>query len=109
MFHWMMVAIFAILSIVLLLGKGSFLIAGYNTANSQEKARYNEKKLCQVIGIGMLLITFSLVLLAFFKEDAIFISCLMMLAAVIFILVASHTVCLNKNDHSIPSEKNKKD
>lgn len=108
MFLWTMVVIFGSLSIALLLGKGSFLIAGYNTASAQEKARYDEKKLCQVMGIGMLLITFSLVLLALFKEEATFISCLMMLASVIFILVASHIVCLDKNNHSIQSEKYKK-
>ena len=37
-----------IMGIVLLCGKGSGLIAGYNTASEEEKNKYNEKKLCIV-------------------------------------------------------------
>ena len=36
--------IFAVLSIVLISGHGSWLISGYNTASKEEKAKYNEKK-----------------------------------------------------------------
>ena len=35
-------------SILLLRGKGAFLIAGYNTASPAQKAMYDEKKLCPV-------------------------------------------------------------
>lgn len=38
-------ALFAVLSILLLSGKGSWLIAGYNTASPEEKAKYDSKKL----------------------------------------------------------------
>ena len=41
----------------LLMGKGSFLIAGYNTASEKEKRKYNEKKLCRTVGVYMALIT----------------------------------------------------
>ena len=47
----------AILSLVLLSGHGSGLIAGYNTASEDEKNQYDQKKLCRVIGAGMLIIT----------------------------------------------------
>ena len=40
---WILVAIFGILSAVLLLGKGSFLIAGYNTASEEEKKKIQGK------------------------------------------------------------------
>ena len=33
------------------------LIAGYNTSSEEEKAKVDEKKLCRVIGAGMLIIT----------------------------------------------------
>lgn len=36
---------------MLITGKGSWLIAGYNTACKAEKKRYNEKKLCKFIGL----------------------------------------------------------
>lgn len=49
---WIVTAICAVLSIILLSGRGSFLIAGYNTADKEEKARYDEKKLCRVSGGG---------------------------------------------------------
>jgi drug/metabolite transporter (DMT)-like permease len=38
------------LGIVLLSGKGSFLIAGYNTASKAEKEKIDEKKLCHYTG-----------------------------------------------------------
>ena len=40
-----------ILSIPLLLGKLSNLIAGYNTMSSKEKEKYNELKLTRAIGL----------------------------------------------------------
>lgn len=39
--------IFAVLSIVLISGHGSWFISGYNTASKEEKAKYNEKKTMQ--------------------------------------------------------------
>jgi hypothetical protein len=48
------------MSIVLLNGKGAFLIAGYNTMSAQEKATYDEKALCR--SMGKLLIAFTLVI-----------------------------------------------
>ena len=51
---WVVFAVFVILTIALLSGHGSKFISGYNTASKEEKARYDEKKLCRVYGIGML-------------------------------------------------------
>lgn len=31
-------------------GRGAFLIAGYNTKSQAEKAKYDEKKLCRLMG-----------------------------------------------------------
>ena len=36
--------IFAIMGIMFAFGKGGFLIAGYNTANDEDKAKYDERK-----------------------------------------------------------------
>lgn len=38
------------ISLPLLMGKGASLIAGYNTASPEEKARYDEKALCRFTG-----------------------------------------------------------
>lgn len=50
---WITFMLFAIISIVLLSGHGSGLIAGYNTAGKEEQGKYDVKKLCRIIGIGM--------------------------------------------------------
>ena len=38
------------MSIALLLGKGKFLIAGYNTMSKEEKSKYDEIALCKFMG-----------------------------------------------------------
>ena len=54
---WIVFVIFAVLSIVLLSGHGSWVISGYNTASIEEKEKYDEKKLCRTIGVGMSIVT----------------------------------------------------
>ena len=39
-------ALFLALSFVILLGKGDFLISGYNTASEEEKAKYGREYRC---------------------------------------------------------------
>lgn len=100
MLLWVMIGIFLAMSIAFLMGKGASLIAGYNTASRKEKDRYNEKRLCQVMGIGTLMITLSLVGMAVFQEKATAISSVIMLLSVVFILVASNSkMCMNKEDN----------
>jgi len=41
---------FIILAIFLLNGKGSFLIAGFNTMSDDKRAAYDEKALCKAVG-----------------------------------------------------------
>ena len=53
---WIVFVIFAVLSIVLLSGHGSWFISGYNTASKEEEKKYDEKKLCRTMGIGMSII-----------------------------------------------------
>lgn len=44
--HIAIIIIFILLGVFFRRGKGSFLIAGYNTYSKTEKARYNERALC---------------------------------------------------------------
>ena len=53
---WIVFVIFAVFSIILLSGHGSWFISGYNTASKEEKEKYDEKKLCRTMGIGMSII-----------------------------------------------------
>ena len=48
-------AILVIMGIIILIGKGDSLIAGFNTASEEEKAQYNVKRLRGLIG-GLLII-----------------------------------------------------
>ncbi|RAI82915.1 DUF3784 domain-containing protein [Macrococcoides goetzii] len=45
------ILLFALLGIYMLTGRGGFLVAGYNTMPEAEKAKYNEKRLCQFVGV----------------------------------------------------------
>ena len=49
-----------VLSVILLMGKGAWLLAGYNTLGKEEKAQYDSVALCKFIGkyllsIGLLM------------------------------------------------------
>ena len=48
-------ATLVILGILILIGKGDNLIAGYNTSSKEERAKYNIKRLRGLIG-GLLLV-----------------------------------------------------
>ena len=50
---WILAAIIVLLvllGVVFSMGRGAFLIAGYNTASKAEKAKYDEKALCRFMG-----------------------------------------------------------
>ncbi len=57
---WILIIVLAIVSLLLLSGHGSGLIAGYNTLTDAEKNKYDKKRICRVFGIGMLIITILL-------------------------------------------------
>ena len=65
---WVVFAIMALISVLLLLGRGSWLIAGYNTASKEDKDKYNQKKLCRVIGVGMSVITIMILIMTIWQE-----------------------------------------
>lgn len=54
--HLIMIGSFILLGILFSLGKGAWLIAGYNTSSAEEKARYDEKALCKFMGKLMFLL-----------------------------------------------------
>lgn len=51
---WVVLGVIFLLSLVLLSGRGAWLIAGYNTMSREEKARYDEKALCRRVGLMLL-------------------------------------------------------
>lgn len=97
MIIWIMIVVFGILSVVFFMGKGAFLIAGYNTANAVDKSKYDEKKLCRVMGIGSLIATLFLLLAQIFEEMAVYFCSIGILLAVIVMSVGTSFFCNNKD------------
>lgn len=52
-FGWL-AGLFALFGILILIGKGDWLISGYNTASAEERAKYNIRRLRLVMGITCL-------------------------------------------------------
>lgn len=98
---WVVTAIIAVLSVILLSGKGSFLIAGFNTASKQEKEKYNVKRLCRVVGGGLGVITIMLGISVYYKFEFPYSILKLMMPWGLFIVIAAiailtNTVCKKK-------------
>lgn len=94
---WVEFGIFLIIGIVLLSGHGANLIAGYNTATDEEKSRYNTKKLCRVVGAGIMLITVMILIMAIGEAvlPAAFATVFLVVTVIdcITIIVLANTIC----------------
>ena len=91
-------AIILIMGIIILIGKGDNLIAGYNVASKEERSQYNIKRLRGLIG-GFLLILAPLMVLLLGEESSVagfsFIALTFVLCIVLVIL--ANTWAKNKN------------
>lgn len=95
--HGIMVGILAILGILFLNGKGSFLIAGYNTASKAEKEKIDEKKLCRYVGKLMFLLAGSF--LVIMASDILNEMWLLWLGlALFFVIVIGGIIYINTGD-----------
>lgn len=61
-------AFLLVMGIIVLIGKGDNLIAGYNTASEEEKSQYNIKRLRGLIG-GFLIVLAPMMLLMLREES----------------------------------------
>lgn len=59
--------LFFIITVTFLRGKGSFLIAGYNTASEEEQNKYDKTKLCKAMGICTLIVSIMLAVLTYIR------------------------------------------
>lgn len=94
---WIVFALLAVISILLLSGHGENLIAGYNTASKEDRNKYDAKKLCRVTGAGMAVITLMVLIMAVW-ENVLPASFVKLFIAVTFadciiIIVLSNTIC----------------
>jgi len=92
--HLPIIVLFLVLGIVLWNGKGSWLIAGYNTSSKYEKSKYNEKALCRFVAKLMFFCAFCMVLSALaplIGEWLIFVSTGIMLVGIIGGVIYANT------------------
>ena len=94
---WAVFVIFALMSIVLLTGRGAGLIAGYNTASKAEKSKYDKKKLCRVTGAGLSVITVLVLGMAIWEEilPAVFAYIFLAITLIdcVVMIILMNTVC----------------
>lgn len=105
--------LFAAFSILMLCGKGAFLIAGYNTSSKEEQEKYDEKKLCRVVGAGMGAVAIASALLMVFGTDSVIftrIFVIVIFIAIIAMLVLTNTCCYSEKYKNHPElfQSNKK-
>ena len=80
-----------VIAIVVLAGKGDWLIAGYNTASEEEKAKVNVKRLRIVIGTLLLAIAPLLFLLGdpSDKVSALIVAGIIMVLTAVALIIAN--------------------
>lgn len=62
-------ALFIVLAVIFLIGKGDMLIAGYNTASEEDRKAFNIHRLRQLMAIICVITAGFCVLLSFIGED----------------------------------------
>ena len=94
---WIGFLILAIISVILISGHGAWLISGYNTAPKEEKTKYDERKLCRTIGIGMGIIAILILIMGLFENvlpaSFAYIALGIILVDVLLMIVVCNTVC----------------
>ena len=94
---WVVFCVLVMLSIVLISGHGSILIAGYNTASKEGKLKYDEKKLCRTVGIGTAILAVLLLTMGLFKNSLPaccgYIFAAIILTDIMIIIILENTIC----------------
>lgn len=91
--------IFLVMGIIFLLGKGGFLIAGYNTASKEEKAKYDEKRLNRCFAIWSFYMAAVAAACGYVDTDwfATHVGLPFIIVGILFILIAAGTYCKKKS------------
>lgn len=97
---WVIGALFLAESIALFTGHGTWFIAGYNTMSPKEKEKFDEKKLCRVVGSGFLFLAVVIFLIAIFMDklsaSMSFVLLALILADILTMLVLANLLCRKK-------------
>lgn len=65
---YVLAAIFVFLAVLLLLGKGDMLIAGYNTATPEVREQYDIRRLRLLVALVLIISAVGMVLMALWPE-----------------------------------------
>ena len=92
-FKFIIPLIFTILGFVLRSGKGSFLIAGYNTSSKEEKEKYDEVALGKFMG-NLLIVIAAIVLVTAVSEiyNAALFNFIVVAAPILIIILVFGTI-----------------
>ena len=97
---YIIAAALAALSLLLLSGRGSWLLAGYNTAPKAKKEQYDEKKLCRIMGAGLGVITLIILGMAVFEDvlpaSAAYVTFGGVILVAVVMVVLANTTCKKK-------------
>lgn len=100
-----LLVLFLILSVVLYLGKGSALIAGYNTLPKEEQAKYDKVALGKFMGKSMFAISSAVglwVIASYFMIDWLFyVGTGLIVLIVVFMVAYANTGNRFKKDESL--------
>ena len=83
------ILIFIFLGLIILAGKGDFLIAGYNTAPKEEKEKYNIKRLRLLIGILLFICAGAMPLLHINVVGAFAFPIIVVISTVVILIMAN--------------------
>src|SRR5665647_1139232 len=93
-----------LLSIILLSGRGSWLIAGYNTMSKEQQNKYDRKKLTRATGMILIIVAIAILALGFSLINTI-VFLIIVFASVIMTIIYTNICCLkpildNEETHS---------
>lgn len=96
------IVLMVVLGIILLSGKGAFLIAGYNTMSENDKKKYNEEALCKFMGKMMFALSFSMLFwiasIAYDMNFLFVIGLILFMGKIIFMLIYMNSGNRFKNE-----------
>ncbi|NCC86394.1 MAG: DUF3784 domain-containing protein [Clostridia bacterium] len=88
---YIIAAIFALLSVPLFMGKGEFLIAGYNTMTPKEKEKYNKehdiKKVYRSTGFLMLSFAALTAVIGYYSSQVVTLYCTATIIAIVVFFI----------------------
>lgn len=89
--------ILAFFGVIFALGKGGFLIAGYNTNSTKDKAKYNERKLNSCYSVFCFVLALFVGIVGIVNpKDFTYTGLLFAIVYTILLYVVTETYCKNK-------------